>query len=235
MIENHTTCSRVSETKICPFCYSQKIIKNGHTKTHKQQYYCKVCHKRFLDYYTYNAYRPNINTQIIQFTKEGLGIRSTARVLKISVTTVLKRIIAIAKGIPRPVLPFNKKYEMDEMRFFIRKKKNEMWLAYAIESETKQVANFYIGKRNNNTLKAVIKTLENSNAVKIFTDGLKNYPYLIPNKIHIVKRYATNSIERKNLSIRIHLKRFSRKTICFSRNMIVTISVLRIYFWCKCM
>lgn len=235
MIEPHTTCSKVSETKICPFCYSQKIIKNGHTKTHKQQYYCKTCLKRFLDYYTYNAYSPNINTQIIQFTKEGLGIRSTARVLKISVTTVLKRIIAIAKDISRPVIPFDKKYEMDEMRFFIRKKKNEMWLAYAIERETKQIANFYIGKRNNNTLKAVIKTLENSNAVKIFTDGLKNYPYLISNKIHIVKRYATNSIERKNLSIRIHLKRFSRKTICFSRNMIVTISVLRIYFWCKCM
>lgn len=235
MIETHTTCSRVSETKICPFCYSQKIIKNGHTKTHKQQYYCKTCLKRFLDYYTYNAYRSNINTQIIQFTKEGLGIRSTARVLKISITTVLKRIIAIAKGIPRPVLPFDKKYEMDEMRFFIRKKKNEMWLAYAIDKETKQVSNFYIGKRNNNTLKAVIRTLENSNAVKIFTDGLKNYPYLISNKIHVVKRYATNSIERKNLSIRIHLKRFSRKTICFSRNMIVTISVLRIYFWCKCM
>jgi len=231
MIETHTTCSRVSETKICPFCYSQKIIKNGHTKTHKQQYYCKTCLKRFLDYYTYNAYRSNINSQIIQFTKEGLGIRSTARVLKISVTTVLKRIIAIAKGIPKPVLLFNKKYEMDEMRFFIRKKKNEMWLAYAIERETKKVVCFSVGRRTNTTLYRVIKSLEFSRANKIYTDKLKNYKYLIDSKIHSTKNRGINHIERKNLTLRINLKRLNRRTICFSKSSLVLIAVLKIYFW----
>jgi transposase-like protein len=50
---------------------------------------------------------------IIQFTKEGLGIRSTARRLKISKTTLLRRIIAIAKKIS------NCSLELRIIRFFL--------------------------------------------------------------------------------------------------------------------
>ena len=82
MVEDHTKCIKVSETGICPFCYSNKIVKNGTTKTRKQQYFCKNCDRRFLDFYSYNAYRKDLDFLIVQFTKEGLGIRSTARLLK---------------------------------------------------------------------------------------------------------------------------------------------------------
>jgi IS1 family transposase/transposase-like protein len=231
MFDNHFSCIKVSDTKICPHCYSSKIIKNGHTKTRKQQFYCKNCNKRFLDFYTHNAYKQNINEKIIQFTKEGLGIRSTARVLKISATTLLSRIIKIAKDIPRPVLSSGKSYEMDEIRFFVKNKKHTFWLVYAIDRETRQVANFYIGRRTNRTLRAVVKTLINSKPLKIFTDKLRNYQYLIPSKLHSTKRFSTNRIERKNLNIRTHLKRFSRRTICFSKSILMIFTVLKIYFW----
>ncbi len=231
MIENHNKCIRVSDTGICPFCYSGKIIKKGTTKTRKQQYFCKQCNSRFLDYYSYNAYKTEINFQIIQFIKEGLGIRSTARILKISTTTLLKRIRDIAEKIKLPVLSFGKTYELDEMRFFVRKKTNPMWLVYAIDKVTNEVAGFYIGRRNNKTLNAVVKTLLNAKAEKIFTDKLRNYQYLIPDKIHNTKRYSTNGIERKNLTIRTHLKRFCRRTICFSKSIKITTAILKIYFW----
>jgi len=87
MIGNHYRYVKVSDTGICPFCYSGKIIRNGTTKTRKQQYICKGCHKRFLDYYTYKVYHSNINPLII---------RSIARVLQISATTLLRRIKNIA-------------------------------------------------------------------------------------------------------------------------------------------
>lgn len=196
MIESHSFCIRVSDTKTCSYCYSSKIIKNGHTKTHKQQYFCKNCKKRFIDFSSYRAYKRNTNNLIVQFIKEGLGIRSISRILKISTTTLLKRIIKISKTIMRPIIAFNKQYELDELRFFIRAKKNTVWLVYAIEKETKQVNNFYIGKRNNKSLNAVIKTLLNSKASKICTDKLKNYQYLIPKNLHSTKRFSTNHIER---------------------------------------
>ena len=66
---------------------------------------------------------------------------------------------------------------------------------------------------------------------KIFTDRLKNYRYLIDEKVHSVKRFGTNHIERKNLTLRTHLKRLNRRTICYSKSLVVLIAILKIYFW----
>ncbi|MDA6072773.1 IS1 family transposase [Flavobacterium sp. AC] len=74
-------------------------------------------------------------------------------------------------------------------------------------------------------------TLKLCEAKKIFTDRLKYYRYLIDDKLHCVKRFGTNHIESKNLSLRTHIKRLNRRTICFSRSLIILISVLKIYFW----
>ncbi len=79
----------------CKHCQSKSIIKSGFTNYNKQRYCCKNCKKKFIIDYTYKAYHSNINQQIIVLTKEGLGIRSTARVLKISTTTLLKNLSSI--------------------------------------------------------------------------------------------------------------------------------------------
>jgi IS1 family transposase/transposase-like protein len=231
MNENNTSCTRFGVSHTCPVCKSNQLIKSGKTATGKQRYSCRKCNKRFITDYTYNAYKPNTNLQIILFTKEGLGIRSTARVLNISVTTLLKRIISIAANIKQPAIAIGKSYEVDEMRTFIGKKSMLRWLVYALDKETKQVVSFNVGRRTNKTLKSVIRCLELSNARKIYTDKLKNYRYLIEKKLHNTQVHSTNHIERHNLSIRTHLKRLNRKTICFSRSLVLLVAVLRIYFW----
>lgn len=113
--EKLTSCSRCGDRYKCPVCKSEHLVKNGKTKSGKQRYSCKKCNKRFITNYSYNACKPNTNQQIILFTKEGLGIRSTARVLRISVTTLLKRIISIAGKIQQPPIAKGKIYEVDEM------------------------------------------------------------------------------------------------------------------------
>ena len=87
MIEN--------QAKMCSNC-SDKLIKYGKTKNGKQRYKCKICQKTSVEIYHYNAYLSTINSNIIQLTKEGLGIRSTARYLQISPTTLLKRLLEIS-------------------------------------------------------------------------------------------------------------------------------------------
>ncbi|MCF6129100.1 IS1 family transposase [Flavobacterium sp. AS60] len=230
MIKNDTSCFKVSDTGICPNCKSKKIIKNGFTKNRKQQYYCNCCYKRFIDFYTNNSYRVD-DKIIIQLTKEGLGIRSSARVLQISPTTLLKRIIAIAKRIPNQPIYMGKTYEVDEMRCFVRNKKKQIWIVYALERTTKKIVSFAIGRRTKKTLQNVINTLLLSQPKTIYTDGLRHYKSLIGTSIHKVKRFRTNHIERCNLTLRTHLKRLNRKTICFSRNFSVLQCILRIYFW----
>ncbi|SEM89655.1 Transposase and inactivated derivatives, IS1 family [Chryseobacterium taichungense] len=231
MIEDHSSCIKVSDAGICTNCCSKNIVKNGTTKTRKQQYFCKNCHKRFIEFYSYKAYEKNINSQIIQLTKEGLGLRSIARVLQISTTTLLKRMVFISNQISTPEIPFHQSYELDEMRFYIGNKSNQMWLAYAINKITKKIVSFHVGKRTNKTLKTIIKTLINSQAEKVYTDKLRNYQYLIPKEVHSTQRFGTNSIERMNLTIRTNLKRFNRRSICFSKSIIIVNAILRIYFW----
>ena len=231
MINNDTSCIKVSDTGICPKCKSKEIIKNGFTKNRKQQYHCKTCATRFIDYYTNKAYLPTTNNNIIKLTKEGLGIRSTARVLQISVTTLLKRIITIAKNISKPIISKYKTYEVDEMRSFIKRKDKLIWIVYALERETKQVVSFTIGARTNKTLNVVLTSLRLSKAKTIYTDGLKHYQFLIEKSIHKVIRFATNHIERNNLTLRVNLKRLNRRTICYSKSFILLQCILRIYFW----
>ena len=145
--ENSASCSRSVDGLKCRCCSSENIVKNGKTGKGKQRYLCKECSKSFIQDYTYNACKPNTNQQIILFTKEGLGIRSTARVLKISVTTLLKRILSIAKNIEQPVIVKGKTYEVDEMRTFIGKKSLLRWIVYALDSENKAVVSFNVGRR----------------------------------------------------------------------------------------
>ena len=135
------------------------IIKNGFAKNIKQQYFCKSCGVRFIDYYTNKVCLPTTDDNIIKLTKEGLGIRSTARVLQISTTTLLKRIITIAKSIPNQRLCRWQIYEVDEMRTLIRNKETLLWIVYALERKTKRIVSFAIGRRTKRTLQNVTDTL----------------------------------------------------------------------------
>jgi len=146
-MRNATLCSRVSDFVFCPVCKSYHTVKNGFTKTHKQQYRCKNCGKYFIESYSYRAYEKDLNEKIIVLTKEGLGIRSTARVLKISATTLLSRIVFIAKNIQQPAIATGKTYEVDEMRSFIGCKNRLIWIVYALERETRRVVGFNVGAR----------------------------------------------------------------------------------------
>ena len=84
---------------LCPYCQSESIVKSGKNCNGKQRYQCKYCHKRFITDYTYKAYLPNIDSKIIQLTKEGLGIRSTA-VMSEKVCKILL-VLALMLGVPQ--------------------------------------------------------------------------------------------------------------------------------------
>lgn len=214
----------------CRFCNSS-VIKYGKNKSGNQRYQCKQCLKTFLYDYKNKAYKEDINLSIKEHLKEGCGIRSISRLLQISVTTVMSRIRKIANTVRKPLVSFGKEYEMDEMCTYIKCKTRKRWIAYAIRRDTKEVIDFSIGSRSNKTLKKVTDTLVLSNALKVFTDKLPNYKYLLPKDIHSTKYRGTNHIERKNLTLRTHLKRLSRRTICFSKSDAMLSACLRIYFW----
>jgi insertion element IS1 protein InsB len=151
MSSNQTRCYRCVDD-------IRKMIKNGKTKSGNQRYICRKCGKTRVENYAYLAYKEEINQNIIQLTKEGLGIRSTARILKISTTTLLKRIVFIARNITKPIISKGKTYEVYELCTYIRHKKNYIWLVYALEKNSKTVVSFNAGKRTNKTFNRVLET-----------------------------------------------------------------------------
>ncbi|MDR0419060.1 MAG: IS1 family transposase, partial [Prevotellaceae bacterium] len=79
--------------------------------------------------------------------------------------------------------------------------------------------------RTNAALGVVTKTLDLSNAKKIYTDKWRGYKSLISKKIHSTLNRGANHIERHNLTLRTHLKRLTSRSICFSRSIVILSAV----------
>jgi insertion element IS1 protein InsB len=214
----------------CPICNST-AVKNGF-QSNQQRYYCNYCNKKFQANYIYNAYSKNTNQSIITLTKEGCGIRSISRILKISTQTVLSRLISISKTLQsKDTFDRGCSYEMDEMWTFVGKKTNVVWITYAIERKSRKVVDYYLGSKTKANIKPIVNSIILLKPKHVYTDKLNLYPSIIPKSAHKQFQYCTNIIERNNLTMRTHIKRLSRKTICFSRSLVVLNAVLRIYFW----
>ena len=83
----------------CPYCQSTAVIKAGKQAIGAQRYRCQndQCERRiFLLQYQDRGRAPAIRRQVIDMALNGSGIRDTARVLRISPTTV----IAVLKKSP---------------------------------------------------------------------------------------------------------------------------------------
>lgn len=215
----------------CQYCKG-KCQKAGQQRNGTQKLYCKVCKKYQQVSYRKKACKAEVNGLIRALVCESVGIRGISRILNISVTTVISRVRKIGWEIRKPAITESRRsYEVDELWTYIGKKANEIWIAYALDRQTRQVTDFVIGKRTRNTLKELIGRLLSFKPRTIRTDRLTHYQRLIPAHLHHAGAYCINRIERKNLSIRTHLKRLGRRTICFNRDISMLNNCLRIYYW----
>jgi insertion element IS1 protein InsB len=215
----------------CKYC-REFCVKAGKQKNGRQKYFCKHCKKYQQSDYAYFVYTYELKRWIPRLLCNGVGIRGMAKVLKVSANTVIKIILKVAGQIIKPAIPLNRhSFEMDELRTYVGNKENQCWVAYALCSRTKQVIDFVVGKRSKRTLRTVVDTLLLSGVKTIRTDRLNIYQALIPSARHMANAYNINHIERNNLNLRTHLKRLSRRTICFSKSRSMLEACLRIYFW----
>ena len=77
----------------CPDCGSDQVVKRGKTGEGKQRYLCRndACSRTsFILDYRYRGRLPEVKAQMVEMAMNGSGIRDTARVLKVSQTTVVE-------------------------------------------------------------------------------------------------------------------------------------------------
>lgn len=214
----------------CIYC-NKSCIKKG-VRQNAQKYYCKSCSR-----YQQSAYlkkRCDIITDklVVQLNNESMGVSSISKILDISKSTVVRIIKRLAGQIKDPEFSEeNQRYEVDEMYTYVKNKEKECWIMYAMNKRTKAIMSLIVGSRTKENLSAITDKLKGLNPSKIYTDKLPVYRSLVNTKVHEVKKYKTNHIERHNLTLRTHLKRLSRKTICFSKSIEMLENCLRIYLW----
>ena len=94
-------CSKNVDGLECKKCNSGRVVKNGKSRNDSQRFICMDCRYSFQRKFVYESYNIN-DEQIVLLTREGCGIRSTARILGVSPKTILKRILKISSTVKRP-------------------------------------------------------------------------------------------------------------------------------------
>ena len=212
----------------CKYC-NCRCIKKG-IRNGNQSYQCTSCKKYQKLSYRYNSYGIS-DELIVRCVKEGLGIRGISRLLRITTNTVIRRIRSIARRINKPPIKLRGIFEVDEMFTFVGEKKRRTCITIAIDRKSGHPIDYYVGPRSKRSLRMVTNTLLVGKAEKIYTDRLGLYRELIPTYIHQTDQYGTNKVERFNLTLRTHLKRLNRRSICFSKSLSMLNCCLAVYFW----
>jgi insertion element IS1 protein InsB len=119
--------------------------------------------------------------------------------------------------------------EADEFWSYVGNKKNQRWTWYAIERETGVVLAFHNGKRTDESCCCLMEKLSRFPIRYFYTDNWRSYGKYIPESRHVVGKKNTWKIERRNLNFRTHIKRLSRKTICFSKDEKIHDNVIGTY------
>lgn len=208
-------------------------IKKG-CQNRRQKYYCKNCKLYQQKTYTYKLCTIEDEKTIIKLNNIGVGISGISSFTGLSKANVINKIKAVASKLITPGLQESQQeYEVDEMHSIVGNRKNACYITYALNKKTRKVIDFVVGRRTKEHIGKVINTLKRLNPKRIFTDKLNVYPGLIDKSIHTASGYKINHIERFNLTLRTHLKRLNRKTICFSKSKEMLESCLRIYLWAK--
>jgi insertion element IS1 protein InsB len=232
MSSDAPSCSNgVDDRLTCSIC-SYPVVKNGRTSGGNQRYLCKECRSSKVCNPAPNGFGCKFNEQIIQFTKEGLGIRSTSRILGISPSTVIRKILDISDHIVVPELPIEPgRIQVDELYTFVQNKNKGIYVIYSWSQDLKQVLSLTVGSRSKSNLRLVINPLLAVEVETINTDHYSGYKGVVPQKKHTTFKRRNNGIERQNLNLRTHLKRLNKRTICFSKSVSMLESVLKIYWW----
>jgi insertion element IS1 protein InsB len=212
---------------------SKSLIRRGFQANGAQRYFCKACKRYCQAAYKYNAYKPDMNMQIIKWLKVGGTLRQTAKALGIAFNTFQKRTtLLIADGLKNPIPDkAGDTYEIDKLKTHIGSPKKECWLLSALNRRTGMVSGMSLGSRKKEDFKGVINYILRASPKRIYTDGLANYASLIPETIHKIAKKMLYKIERFHLSLRTHIASLRRDEICRAKSIIHLLARVKIYCW----
>lgn len=215
----------------CQYC-NHSCQKAGKQPNGNQKYYCKSCNKYQQANYKYNACNKEVKRLFLKCIKVGNSLSGIHSITGVAVSTQIRWIRELGRKLSAPEkFKSNDTYELDELCTYVKGKTRRKWVVSAISRSTGRIVEIKVGTRTKTNLSIVVNKLLQLNPKAIYTDKLRTYKSLIPEVIHKIKQRGINKIERFHLSLRIHVKRLNRKTICYAKRMDVLEYLIRIYAW----
>jgi insertion element IS1 protein InsB len=111
--------------------------------------------------------------------------------------------------------------EMDEMWSFVGNKHQQRWLWHAIDHATGAVLAYVLAPHQDYAMTELLNLLSPFGITKFFTDAWGAYERILDPNVHVIGKSNTQKIERKHLTLRTRIKRLARKTICFSKSILM--------------
>ena len=114
--------------------------------------------------------------------------------------------------------------EIDEMQSFVGKKADPRWLWHAIDHDSGDVLAY-----TSNHLGSRAFTLTSGAHTRVISDKWGAYTRHLDPETHQIGKILTQKIERKHLTLRTRIKRLARKSICFSKSILMHDTVIGLF------
>ena len=115
------------------------------------------------------------------------------------------------------------KLKVDEMWSFVSCKSFPRWLWWVEDAVSGEVVAFVCGRRTHATFRRLLALLTNAH-IQVsgwITAAWWAYYDCLNQTLRVENKALLQSLERKHLTLRTRLKRLTRRTICFSKSVVV--------------
>ena len=144
-----------------------------------------------------------------------------------------KKVAALPAHSQTLVVPETATLELDELWSFVLKKARKRWIWLALCRQTRQIVAFVIGDRSEQTCCRLWQAIpEAFRRAQCYTDFWEAYANVLPTEQHTAvgkDSGETAHIERWNLTLRQRLARFVRRTLPFSKSLVMHEACLRLF------
>jgi IS1 family transposase/transposase-like protein len=278
----------------CKRCQHQACKRFGtYGKRRIQRWRCNSCKATFAESHSTLGTHytdPARATQALSMMLEGMSVRAISRITGLHKSTILSLMLTAAENARyamEAIRNLRPNYlQCDEVWCFVGKKARhvrkddsaelgDQWVFVALDSESKLVPCFEIGKRTKETTLRFLSNLKrrlSADRFQLTTDGFHFYErgvedvfagqadfaqliklfgdygqfetsearYSPPRITEVIskvrdgrpdpKHVSTSHVERSNLSLRMHLRRFTRLTNAYSKKLENLKAVVTLYF-----
>jgi insertion element IS1 protein InsB len=122
-----------------------------------------------------------------------------------------------------------RKVEIDEMQSYTKNKNNVRWVWSILDHYSGELLAYVIGCRTTANFHKLMALIDDLGIEMHYTDRLNIYKGFFESSKHGISKYKMQRVERLHLTYRTRVKRLTRKTICYSKSILMHDTVIGLF------